>query len=99
MYSVHVHIAIIICTVFITAAAVKFSLARVRLIEGGFRAITCFSNSQKNKQQNQAKNDIYHAFASDCNFGHTHLIVFVHACGLYSRVVTISFTELHVRQL
>ena len=34
-----------------------------------------------------------------CDRDHAHLIVFVHACGYYLRVATISFTELHVRLL
>ena len=33
------------------------------------------------------------------NRGHTHLIVFVHACGYYSRAAIISFAELHVQLL
>ena len=34
-----------------------------------------------------------------CDHGHTHLIVFTHACSYYLRVATISFAELHVRLL
>ena len=33
---------------------------------------------------------------STCDRGHTHLIEFVHACGYYLRVATISFAELQV---
>ena len=54
---------------------------------------------------NQAKDVFCHVFASNlrlfvaCDRGHTHLIVFAHVCGYYSRVATISFAELHVRLL
>ena len=34
-----------------------------------------------------------------CERGHTHLIVFTHACGYYSRAATISLAELQVRLL
>ena len=34
-----------------------------------------------------------------CERGHTHLIVFTHACGYYSRAATISLVELQVRLL
>ena len=34
-----------------------------------------------------------------CDRGHTHLIVFMHACGYYSRAAIISFAELNVRLL
>ena len=34
-----------------------------------------------------------------CERGHTHLIVFTHACDYYSRAATISLAELQVRLL
>ena len=34
-----------------------------------------------------------------CERGHTHLIVFTHACGYYSRAATISLAELQVQLL
>ena len=34
-----------------------------------------------------------------CERGHTHLVVFTHACGYYSRAATISLAELQVRLL
>ena len=34
-----------------------------------------------------------------CYHGHTHLIVFAHVCGYYSRAATISFAELQVQLL
>ena len=45
--------------------------------------------------ENQARDVFCHAFASNllsfmvCKYGHTHLIVFTHACGDYSRAATI----------
>ena len=53
-----------------------------------------FSNSRdimiEKQQQNQARDIFCHVFASNrrsfmaCEHGHTHLIVFTHACGYYS---------------
>ena len=57
------------------------------------------------KQQNQARDVFCHAFALNwqlfmvCERAHTHLIVFTHACGYYSRPATISLAELQVRLL
>ena len=34
-----------------------------------------------------------------CERGHTHFIVFTHACGYYSRAATISLVDLQVRLL
>ena len=34
-----------------------------------------------------------------CERSHTHLIVFTHACGYYSRAATISLVDLQVRLL
>ena len=34
-----------------------------------------------------------------CERGHTHLIVFTHACGYYSRAATISLVDLKMRLL
>ena len=34
-----------------------------------------------------------------CKRGHTHFIVFTHACGYYSRAATISLVDLQVRLL
>ena len=95
-------------TIFIRILAtgtINFSLAGVQLLfEGGsyyFWSDTSFCDidtidsffktnipdiRSRNKQQNQAR-DI---------FCQTHLIVFAHACGYYSRVATISIAELHV---
>ena len=57
------------------------------------------------QQHNQARDIFCHAFASNrrsftaCERGHTHLIVFTHARGYYSRAATISLAELQVRLL
>ena len=68
-----------------------------------------FSNCRdiviEKQQQNQARDVFCHAFASNgrsfmaCKRGHTHLIVFTHACGYYLRAATISLAELQVRLL
>ena len=68
-----------------------------------------FSNSGdimiKKQQQNQARDVFCRAFASNwrsfmaCKCGHTHLIVFTHACGYYLRAATIFLAELQVRLL
>ncbi len=95
-------------TIFIRIVAVatfNLSLAGVQLLnEGGFYLFqsdtSWYRDIMTEKQrQNQAEDvlsclclkiKIVHVY----DRGHTHLIVFVHACGYDSRAATISFAEL-----